>query len=74
MHKGQGQVNIVEVCHVALTISLIYTASKVKHHPNIFLVTVFMYDFLQKNNKFVIYCNTIILSLSHLSECHLILC
>ena len=31
-------------------------ASQVKHHPNIFSVTVFMYSFLQKNNTFVKYC------------------
>ena len=28
----------------------INAASKVKHHPNIFSVSVFMYAFLQKNN------------------------
>ena len=47
----------------------IYTAAKVKHHLNIFSVTVFMYDFLQKNTKFVKHCYPSI----SLSECHLIL-
>ena len=35
----------------------IFTASKDKHHSNIFSVAaVYMYDFLQKNTKFVKYC------------------
>ena len=38
-------------------VCLIYTTSKAKHHQNIFSVTVFMYNFLQKNNKFVTYRN-----------------
>ena len=34
----------------------IYTASKVKHHPNIISETFFINEFLQKNNLFVIFC------------------
>ena len=33
---------------------LIYTASKVKHHSNIFSETFFINDFLLKNNRFAI--------------------
>ena len=34
----------------------IFTASKVKRRQNIISTTVFIYDCLQKNNHFVIYC------------------
>ena len=37
---------------LVMLMALIYTASKVRNHPNNFSVTAFMYNFLQ-NNKFV---------------------
>ena len=42
--------------HVKQWAEQVYTASKVKHHMNIISKMVFIYDFLQKNNQFVIYC------------------
>ena len=38
-------------CHA---LEHVYTTSKVKNHQKIILETVSIYDFLQKNNKFVI--------------------
>ena len=37
-------------------LNILYTASTAKHHPNIISETCFIYDFLQKDNQFVIFC------------------